>query len=97
MNKNELCKELAVSGHLPISTAHQAVDGIIRIITEELMRGGEVKLRSLGVISAVDRAERSGRNPSTGEIVAIPAHRSARLRISNELKAALNASSPDNG
>lgn len=90
MTKSELARELAVSEKLHLSTAVKAVDGLIRIVKDELAKGNEITLRGFGTIAPVDRAARQARHFKTGSEITIPAHRTAVLRISNELKTALN-------
>lgn len=90
MTKNELAKELAVSEHLHLSTAVKAVEGVIRIIKETLVKGDDIFLRGFGTIAVVEREERQARHFSTGEQITIPAHRTVKLKISNELKNAMN-------
>lgn len=90
MTKNELVKELAVSEKLHLSTAVKAVDGVIRIIKEALTKGEEITLRGFGTLAVVKREERPARHFSTGEPITIPAHRTVKLKISKELKDAMN-------
>lgn len=90
MTKNELAKEVAVSGKLHLSTAFQAVDGIVRIIKETLAKGEPVIIRGFGTFQPVALAERTARNPKTGKPVTVPAHKSAKFRVSKDLVKLLN-------
>lgn len=90
MRKNELAKELAVSERLHLSTAVQAVDGIIRIIKETLSKGEDITLRGFGTFAVVGVSERTARNISTGEALTVPAHKAVKFRTSKELKDTLN-------
>lgn len=58
MKKVDLTQELAVSEKLHLSTAVKAVDGIIRILKEALVKGEEVTLRGFGTFAVVDVKER---------------------------------------
>jgi len=60
-------------------------------ISNELQAGREVKIRSFGTFYAKQRAARAGRNPKTGEKIAIPAKRYPRFRSSDVLKRSLNS------
>lgn len=91
MTKNDLARELAVSEKLHLSTAVKAVDGIIRILKESLTKGDDVSLRGFGTLAVVQREERPARHFSTGEHITIPAHRTVKFKISNELKDAINS------
>ncbi len=90
MNKHQLENELATSAKLPLSTAVRAIDGLIRIAKEKLAEGEEISIRGFGTLSPVNRDERKGRNPQTGEETTIPAHRSVKFRPSKEFKETLN-------
>ena len=90
MTKHQLENELATSAKLPLSTAVKAIDGLIRIAKEKLAEGEEVSIRGFGTLSVVQRDERMGRNPRTGETVIVPAHRSVRFKPSKEFIATLN-------
>ena len=90
MRKNDLARELAVSEKLHLSTAVKAVDGVIRILKEALVKGEEITLRGFGTITPIVREERVARHFKTKETITVPAHRTAKLRISAELKEAMN-------
>ncbi len=55
-----------------------------------LSAGGEMPLPGLGIVKVKERAARKGRNPRTGEPVAIPARRTAKLEPGKALREALN-------
>lgn len=95
MTKNELAKELAVSEKLTLSTAVKAVDGIVRIMKESLAKGEEITLRGFGTLSPVQREERNATHFKTKEPIVVPAHRSVKFKISNELKNTLNNGNVD--
>lgn len=90
MTKNDLARELAVSERLHLSTAVKAVDGIVRILKESLAKGDDIFLRGFGTLAVVQREQRPARHFSTGEPITIPAHRTVKLKISKELKEAMN-------
>ena len=95
MTKNELAKEVAVSEKLHLSTVHQTLDGILRVIKEALAKGEEVTLRGFGTLSVVQREERNAVHFTTKEPIVVPAHRTVRIRISKELKEQLNNGTVD--
>jgi nucleoid DNA-binding protein len=55
--------------------------------------GDKVDLRGLGIFEAKQTKARTGRNPSTGEPIDIPASRKAGFRPGKELKERLNGKS----
>lgn len=90
MNKHQLENELATSAKLPLSTAVKAIDGLISIAKTALASGEEITIRGFGTLSVVQRDERMGRNPQTGEEKLIPAHRTVKFKTSKEFKETLN-------
>ncbi|MBP3511144.1 MAG: HU family DNA-binding protein [Prevotella sp.] len=86
MTKNELAKELAVSEHLPISTAFQALDGIIRIISERLAAGEEVVIRDFLTLSVVRREAKTAYHFQTRQPISIPARNAVQFRLGRKLK-----------
>lgn len=91
MIKQDIIDHLTNDCGLHRSSAIRAVDGVINSISGSLARGEAVTLRGFATIKPVRIAERVGRNPATGEPVAIPAHSSAKLVLSKELKEKLNS------
>ena len=90
MTKNELAKELAVSGKMPLSTAVMAIDGAVRVIKESLAKGEDITIRGFGTLAVVNVAEKTARNISTGETVMVPAHKTVKFKTSKELRQLLN-------
>lgn len=90
MNKNMLAKEVAVSEKIALSTAFQAVDGVLRVISETLAKGETVQLRGFGSFVLANVGERQVKNVRTGEPMTIPAHKTVRFRPSKEIVQPLN-------
>ena len=91
MTKNELAKELAVSEKLTLSTAFKAVDGVIRIMKENLVKGNDIFLRGFGTLAVVERKERNAVNFATEEPIVIPAHKTVKFKPGKDLKDQLNS------
>ena len=68
----------------------RAVEAVLGTITEALKSGDAVTLSGFGSFVAKVRAARTGRNPRTGEPVAIPASRAPAFKAGKALKDALN-------
>jgi DNA-binding protein HU-beta len=72
MNKSQLIDALAARlGDR--RTAASAVDGLLSTIVDTVKAGESVSLTGFGVFEARARAARVGRNPRTGQTVAVPA------------------------
>jgi len=63
------------------------VDLVLTTITKALRRGDTVMFNDFGRFEVSEVAERSVRNPSTGEPCAIPAHRRVKFKPSRRLLA----------
>jgi DNA-binding protein HU-beta len=71
--------------------AAAAYDAVISAVTEALRGGDSAKVPGLGTFSVSERAARKGRNPATGEAIAIKASKSVRFKAGKDLKDAVNA------
>ena len=59
-------------------------------ITDQLAKGGRVELRGFGAFSTRQRDARTGRNPRTGEPVAIPASKAVKFSVGADFKKKVN-------
>ena len=90
MNKNELVDAVSERTGLAKSDAARAVEAVLGTITETLQKGEQVALSGFGTFVAKTRAARTGRNPRTGESIAIPASRAPAFKAGKALKDAIN-------
>jgi len=67
------------------------VESVIDIIKEELAKGITVRISGFGKWTVKSKKERKGRNPQTGESMAICARKVITFKSSPILKDALNA------
>jgi DNA-binding protein HU-beta len=91
MNSSELIAKVAsISGE-----TRKAVEAVLKttadVIAAELQEGGEVKLLDIGRLHAQNKAARTGRNPKTGDEIAIPARCVPKFTPAKALKEAVNA------
>ncbi len=91
MTKSELVEILA--GHQP-HLAHRDVELAVTVIlehmSETLASGDRIEIRGFGSFSLSCRPPRVGRNPKTGESVALRARRIPRLKPGKELRERVN-------
>jgi DNA-binding protein HU-beta len=92
MNKTELVQALAASTEQSQGAASTSLDALVRIISEELAKGGEVVIPGFGSFKTAERSERSGRNPQTGAAITIAAATAVKFVPGAALKAAVNSS-----
>ena len=90
MNKNDLVDAVAERTGLAKSDAARAVEAVLGAVTETLQKGDQVALSGFGTFVVKARAARTGRNPRTGEPVAIAASRAPTFKAGKALKDALN-------
>ena len=90
MNKSELIDLVALNAELNKTTTTRVVDVLLDVISERLRQGDTVTLSGFGTFTVSNRHARNGRNPRTGEMIAIPASKSPRFKAGKGLKDALN-------
>ncbi len=73
MTKKDMVKELAKEMGLTRGQAIEVVQRVFDGITETLLNEGRIELRNFGIFEVRRRKPRIGRNPRTGEKVAVPA------------------------
>lgn len=97
MKKSELIKlwqaetEKTLPGGLSLAQHGALLESLCGIMTAELLGGGEVPLPGIGKLKTKLVPAREGRNPQTGEKIAIPARRKIMLAVSKDLKESLQA------
>ena len=87
MTRSELITRPAQ--HQPHLTAQHAaayVDEILGAIVSQLGASERVEIRGFGSFAVDMRAPRIGRNPMTGDKVAVPAKRTVRFKAGMELR-----------
>ncbi|MDO8608295.1 MAG: HU family DNA-binding protein [Phaeospirillum sp.] len=89
MNKNDLVTAVASSAGLSKTDAASAVEGVFQAITAALTSGEEVRLVGFGTFAVSERAASEGRNPRTGEKIAIPASKQPKFKAGKGLKDAI--------
>ncbi|HLU91058.1 MAG TPA: integration host factor subunit beta [Pedomonas sp.] len=91
MIKSELVQKLAEANPgLQQKVVERVVTTIFDEIVEALASGKRVELRGFGAFSTRDRMARTGRNPRTGEAVAVEAKRVPYFKAGKELRERLN-------
>lgn len=95
MNKTELVQALAQATEQSQAAASRGLEAFIKIVADELAKGGEVVIPGFGSFRRAERAERSGRNPQTGEAMTIAASTSVKFVPGSSLKASVNAKGGD--
>lgn len=90
MNKNDLIGAVAESSGLTKSQAASAVESVFDSISGALKGGDEVRLVGFGTFSVAKRKASTGRNPRTGEPMAIKASKQPKFKAGKGLKDSVN-------
>jgi nucleoid DNA-binding protein len=85
--KLDIINRVAEKTGVPKMKAEQAVDALFHSMKEALTRGERIELRGFGVFVVKPRKRGVGRNPRTGEEVAIPSGKTIRFKPGKELQA----------
>ncbi len=89
MNKAQLISRVARDRRFSKVQAARTIDSFLDHITKALKKGDRASLVGFGTFTVVRRRARKGRNPQTGETIAIPARRVARFTPGRAMKGAL--------
>ena len=92
MIRSELVAKMAEENpHLTQRDVERVVGVVLDGICDALAAGGRVELRGFGAFSVRARPARAGRNPRTGEAVAVKAKAAPFFKSGKELRQRLNA------
>lgn len=89
MNKVELVEVLAKKLNVTKKEAAAFLTAFTETVLDALVEGRDVKLLGFGNFSVTTRDARKGRNPQTGEVMEIPAHKAVRFKPGKALKDAV--------
>ena len=90
MNKTELVAAISEKTELTKKDSEKALKALIDVVAEELKKGEKVQLVGFGTFEVVERKEREGRNPQSGETMKIAASKAPKFKAGKALKDAMN-------
>lgn len=90
MTKAELVEKVANTTQLTKKHAELIVNTVFESIVQSLKEGEKIELRGFGSFRIRHRGARIGRNPKTGDRVAVPPKRIPYFKPGKELKELLN-------
>ncbi len=91
MTKSELIDRLAdIHQHLSHADVELGVKSIIEQMSASLSNGERIEIRGFGSFSLHYRAPRMGRNPKTGEAVALPGKHVPHFKPGKSLRERVN-------
>ena len=96
MTRSDLIEELAARfRQLTQRDAEFAVKAILDAMNDALVRGHRIEIRGFGSFSVNHRSPRVGRNPRSGESVAIPEKHVPHFKPGKALREAVDRRTPE--
>ena len=90
MNQTELIAKTAAVAGMKRNDVEHVLKTAADVVAATLAEGEDVVLPGLGKLHVKAKAAREGRNPKTGEPVAIPARKAPAFNAAKALKDAIN-------
>lgn len=90
MNKTEFISALAEKSEMSIKDTTKVVNAFQEVVIDTLTKGDKVSITGFGSFESVQKPEKQGRNPQTGESMVIPAHVKPKFKPGKSFKEALN-------
>mgnify|MGYP003607524810 FL=1 len=91
MTKKEFVEKLQAKGNFETkAAAERAMDAVLGTIEDTLLTGDNVQFVGWGTFEVKEVAARTGRNPKTGEEIAIPAKKAVKFKAGKSLADKVN-------
>ena len=90
MTKTELAARVATNASTPKASADTALGAVFSTIADSLAYGETVRIAGFGTFSRRTLPARQGRNPRTGETIAIAASNAPSFKAGKTLRNAVN-------
>lgn len=91
MNKQELIQTVATSVEMSQKDVKSVLEAIVSTIVAQVVAGEKVDVTGLGRFDSAPTAERTARNPKTGDAIQVPASRRPTFKYSKPVKDAVKA------
>lgn len=89
MNQAVVQQKIAENFDLSKTDANLILNFVIDSFVEEIVENGNLRIAKLGTFSVVERKEKKGRNPATGEPLIIPAKNVVKFKPWKTLREAV--------
>lgn len=86
MTKSELIEAITARGEITKARAEQVVNCVFDTMTAALRRGEGIEIRGFGSFTVRPYKSYTGRNPRTGQSVAVPSKRLPFFKVGKELR-----------
>jgi len=85
MNKTDLINAISSKTGLNKTTSKKAIEAFVSVVSNQLIKGENVRISSFGSFKITKRAARKGIIPTTKAVINIPAKRVAKFSVATEL------------
>ena len=86
MNKQEIIGALAEKTELTKKKTEEVVEGLLKLVVDQVATGEKVTFFGFGNFEVVNRAARNGINPKTKEAIKIPASKGVKFKPAKNFK-----------
>ena len=90
LTKADLIERIQSNNDLTVAQSTDIVEATIGIIKDTLATGDDVLISGFGKLCVKQKAERKGRNPSTGGDQMLPARKVVTFKCSGKLREKIN-------
>lgn len=89
MTKVEFISRMAEETGFTKKDLNTTLDALVKVITESIVAGDEVRLNGIGTFTAKEVPARECRNPQSGEVIQVAAHKTPKFKAAKALKDAV--------
>ncbi len=86
MNKSELIESLATKKGISFKKAEEIINTIFESLAQSLIEGHRIEIRGFGSFVVKEYTAYTGRNPKTGESIAVKPKKLPFFKVGKELK-----------
>jgi integration host factor subunit beta len=86
MNKSEMIETLAAEKEISFKKAEEIVNTIFDAMTDAMVAGERIEIRGFGSFVVNDYKAYTGRNPKTGDAIAVKPKKLPFFKVGKELK-----------
>lgn len=86
MNKSELVEALAATHGLTFKKAEEVVNGVFECMTDALLSDERIEIRGFGSFTVNNYKSYTGRNPKTGEAIAVKPKKLPFFKVGKDLR-----------
>lgn len=86
MNKSEMIEALAAKREISFKKAEEIINTVFEAMTDALLSGDRIEIRGFGSFVVNNYDAYTGRNPKTGESIAVKPKKLPFFKVGKELK-----------